>query len=230
MSISSPAARLQTTGLQLCCDSAPDFSLLPRLASPSCRGHLGGRHSDGMLPWLRMLPRADQPLLRPWSAVNGGAAALAWMPLAVPPMLGRAASVAAGSRIPSCRCGHACASSAFTAVASVRSAPSSETRKGSLNAQATRNAWRAAGSRHAHRPRCQRHPRQRRCPEWAARGRLRALPEDQELPLAHERATLSRLPLDARRSVRPDLRDDRRAGRTGAQGGASYATFPSVRY
>src|SRR5580700_5838291 len=28
----------------------------------------------------------------------------------------------------------------------------------------------------------------------------------------------SRLPLDARRAVRPDLRDDRRAGRTGARG------------
>src|ERR1700733_10149784 len=107
MSISSPAARLQTTGLQLCCDSAPDFSLLPRLASPSCRGHLGGRHSDGMLPWLRMLPRADQPLLRPWSAGNGGAAALASMALAVPPLLGRAASTASGSPRPSLRWGPA---------------------------------------------------------------------------------------------------------------------------
>ena len=35
----------------------------------------------------------------------------------------------------------------------------------------------------------------------------------------------SRLPLDARRATRPDLRDDRRAGRTGAQGGAPYDTF-----
>ena len=66
----------------------PDFSLLPRLASPSCRWYLGGRHPDGMLLWLRMLLLADQPLLRPWSAGNGGAAARASMAPAVPPMLG----------------------------------------------------------------------------------------------------------------------------------------------
>lgn len=71
----------------------PDLSLLPRLASPSCRWYLGGRHSDGMLLWLRMLLLADQPLLRPWSAGNGGAAALASMAPAVPPMLGRAGAI-----------------------------------------------------------------------------------------------------------------------------------------
>ena len=80
----------------------PDFSLLPRLASPSCRWYLGGRHSDGMLPWLRMLLLADQPLLRPWSAGNGGAAALASMALAVPPMLGRAGAENQEKRRPPC--------------------------------------------------------------------------------------------------------------------------------
>ena len=49
------------------------------------------------------------------------------------------------------------------------------------------------------------------------RRHVRALPEDQELPLAHERAALPRLSSDARRAGRPDLRHDRPDGRARAQ-------------
>ena len=69
----------------------------------------------------------------------------------------------------------------------------------------------------ADRSRRQCHQGHRRRAQRAARRHLRALSEDQEFPLAHERAAFPRLPPAARRARRPDLRHDRRARRARAQ-------------
>ena len=74
-----------------------------------------------------------------------------------------------------------------------------------------------AAARHPDRSRRQRHQGHRRRAERAAGRRLRALSEDQELPLAHERPAFPRLPPAARRAGRPDLRDDRPDRRARAQ-------------
>src|SRR5277367_522266 len=54
-------------------------------------------------------------------------------------------------------------------------------------------------------------------PEWIAGRRVRPLPENQELSLAHERSPLPRLPPAARRAWRPDIRDDGPDRGTGSQ-------------
>ena len=58
---------------------------------------------------------------------------------------------------------------------------------------------------HAHRAGPCRDAGHRRGPDRRARRYLRALPEDQEFPLAHVRPAFPRLPPDARRAGRPDL-------------------------
>src|ERR1700681_2517414 len=52
-------------------------------------------------------------------------------------------------------------------------------------------------------------PGHHRRPERDPRGRVRAVPEDQELPLAPERPALPRLPPDVRRTGGSTLRHDR---------------------
>src|SRR6185295_18130782 len=55
------------------------------------------------------------------------------------------------------------------------------------------------------RSRSQREPRYPRRVEGSAGGRLRPLPQDEELPLAHVGQPFSRLSSSAERTVRPDL-------------------------
>ena len=74
-----------------------------------------------------------------------------------------------------------------------------------------------AAAPHPHRPRRGGDARHLRRPRRAARRHLRALPQDQELPLAHVGPALPRLPPAPRRAGRPDLRDDRPDGRARPQ-------------
>ena len=74
-----------------------------------------------------------------------------------------------------------------------------------------------AAPAHPHRPRRRRGARHLGRPRRAPRRHLRALSQDQELPLAHVGPALPRLPPAARRAVRPDLRHDRPDGRARPQ-------------
>ena len=74
-----------------------------------------------------------------------------------------------------------------------------------------------AASADPDRSRRQCHQGHRRRAQCAAGRHFRALYEDQEFPLAHERPAFPRLSSAARRAGRPDFRHDRRARRARAQ-------------
>ena len=79
--------------------------------------------------------------------------------------------------------------------------------------------------RHADRPLRGGRARHLQAAERPARRCLRALPQDQELPLARQRAAFPRLPSAPRRAGRADLRHHRRAGRARAQDRRHHAAL-----
>ena len=99
------------------------------------------------------------------------------------------------------------------------------TAKDELEVGARRQAPGAPG--HSDRPERRGHQGHLRGHERNSCGRVRALHEDQELPLAHEWAALPRLPPAPRRAGRPDLWNDPIAERVRKIGGS---TLKSIRH